>query len=290
MEMKKAEMAMRKAEMRMEEQHLQEEEYRHELEMAHLQVNQSKKIKFTPKCFVPYKEGEDPSVYPANSEKAATQWGLAETDLMTCLCSILTGELAAVYHSMPSQEGGITFKDFKAAVFKRFQRGRRSSLGTPPESDLVEAVGNDHFTGHLGDPAEFREETYLNLCSHKNMKLKERVVIPVKQYPKFDIVGKVLGPQGNTIKQLQEETGAKISVLGNGSTRDKTKEEELRKGCDPKYAHLNRDLLVLIEEFGPPCKAYALKARAMEKDRKFLVLKLTKFRKDGDYVGGTVVP
>jgi len=32
-----------------------------------------------------------------------------------------------------------------------------------------------------------------------------------------------LGPQGNTIKRLQEETGAKISVLGKGSMRDKSK-------------------------------------------------------------------
>ena len=36
-------------------------------------------------------------------------------------------------------------------------------------------------------------------------------------------MGKILGPQGNTIKRLQEETGAKISVLGKGSMRDKAK-------------------------------------------------------------------
>nr|KAF6505665.1 KH RNA binding domain containing, signal transduction associated 1 [Rousettus aegyptiacus] len=76
------------------------------------------------------------------------------------------------------------------------------------------------------------EENYLDLFSHKNMKLKERVLIPVKQYPK---------------------------------------EEELRKGGDPKYAHLNMDLHVFIEVFGPPCEAYALMAHAMEEVKKFLV-------------------
>ncbi|XP_039942362.1 KH domain-containing, RNA-binding, signal transduction-associated protein 1 [Hirundo rustica] len=115
------------------------------------------------------------------------------------------------------------------------------------------------------------EENYLDLFSHKNMKLKERVLIPVKQYPKFNFVGKILGPQGNTIKRLQEETGAKISVLGKGSMRDKAKEEELRKGGDPKYAHLNMDLHVFIEVFGPPCEAYGLMAHAMEEVKKFLV-------------------
>ncbi|XP_038016963.1 KH domain-containing, RNA-binding, signal transduction-associated protein 1 [Motacilla alba alba] len=120
-------------------------------------------------------------------------------------------------------------------------------------------------------PKKEEEENYLDLFSHKNMKLKERVLIPVKQYPKFNFVGKILGPQGNTIKRLQEETGAKISVLGKGSMRDKAKEEELRKGGDPKYAHLNMDLHVFIEVFGPPCEAYALMAHAMEEVKKFLV-------------------
>ncbi|XP_078536795.1 KH domain-containing, RNA-binding, signal transduction-associated protein 1 isoform X1 [Lissotriton helveticus] len=114
-------------------------------------------------------------------------------------------------------------------------------------------------------------DTYLDLFSHKNMKLKERILIPVKQYPKFNFVGKILGPQGNTIKRLQEETGAKISVLGKGSMRDKGKEEDLRKGGDPKYAHLNMDLHVFIEVFGPPCEAYTRMSHAMEEVKKFLV-------------------
>lgn len=41
--------------------------------------------------------------------------------------------------------------------------------------------------------------------------------------PQVNFVGKLLGPQGNTIKRLQEDTGAKISVLGKGSMRDKNK-------------------------------------------------------------------
>jgi KH domain-containing RNA-binding signal transduction-associated protein 2 len=34
-------------------------------------------------------------------------------------------------------------------------------------------------------------------------------------------VGKLLGPRGNSLKRLQEETGAKMSILGKGSMRDK---------------------------------------------------------------------
>ncbi|MEE6484121.1 hypothetical protein FKM82_013764 [Ascaphus truei] len=122
-----------------------------------------------------------------------------------------------------------------------------------------------------GDDKKDENDPYLDLFSHKNMKLKERVLIPVKLYPKFNFVGKILGPQGNTIKRLQEETGAKISVLGKGSMRDKAKEEELRKGGDPKYSHLNMDLHVFVEVFGPPCEAYTRMSHAMEEVKKFLI-------------------
>lgn len=113
-------------------------------------------------------------------------------------------------------------------------------------------------------------ENYLDLFTTKNIKLKERVLIPVKQYPKFNFVGKILGPQGNTIKRLQEETGAKISVLGKGSMRDKTKEDGLRKSGEPKYAHLSMELHVFIEVFAPVPDAYLRMAHAMGEIKKFL--------------------
>ncbi|KAI5607767.1 KH domain-containing, RNA-binding, signal transduction-associated protein 1, partial [Silurus asotus] len=120
------------------------------------------------------------------------------------------------------------------------------------------------------DEPEKDNETYLDLFTAKNIKLKERVLIPVKQYPKFNFVGKILGPQGNTIKRLQEETGAKISVLGKGSMRDKAKEESLRKSGEPKYAHLSMELHVFIEVFAPAPEAYMRMANAMEEVKKFL--------------------
>ncbi|KAG5265643.1 hypothetical protein AALO_G00244740 [Alosa alosa] len=121
-----------------------------------------------------------------------------------------------------------------------------------------------------GEPKK-EAETYLDLFSTKNVRVKERVLIPVKQYPRFNFVGKILGPQGNTIKRLQEDTGAKISVLGRGSMRDKNKEEELRKGGEPKYAHLAMELHVFIEVYAPIPEAYLRMAHAMEEVKKFLV-------------------
>uniref|UniRef100_A0A8C8DLM6 KH RNA binding domain containing, signal transduction associated 3 n=1 Tax=Oryzias sinensis TaxID=183150 RepID=A0A8C8DLM6_9TELE len=40
----------------------------------------------------------------------------------------------------------------------------------------------------------------------------------------FNFVGKLLGPRGNSLKRLQEDTLTKMSILGKGSMRDKEKE------------------------------------------------------------------
>ncbi|XP_029451534.1 KH domain-containing, RNA-binding, signal transduction-associated protein 2 isoform X2 [Rhinatrema bivittatum] len=118
---------------------------------------------------------------------------------------------------------------------------------------------------------EDEEKKYLDIISNKNIKLTEKVLIPVKQYPKFNFVGKLLGPRGNSLKRLQEETGAKMSILGKGSMRDKAKEEELRKSGEAKYAHLSDELHVLIEVFAPPGEAYSRMSHALEEIKKFLV-------------------
>lgn len=42
-------------------------------------------------------------------------------------------------------------------------------------------------------------------------------------FSQFNFVGKLLGPRGNSLKRLQEETLTKMSILGKGSMRDKAK-------------------------------------------------------------------
>lgn len=47
-------------------------------------------------------------------------------------------------------------------------------------------------------------------------------------------------------------------------------EEGLRKGGEPKYAHLSMELHVFIEVFAPVPEAYLRMAHAMEEVKKFL--------------------
>ncbi|GLH08922.1 Protein held out wings [Gryllus bimaculatus] len=87
----------------------------------------------------------------------------------------------------------------------------------------------------------------------------------------FNFVGKLLGPKGNSMKRLQEDTMTKMAVLGRGSMKDKQKEEELRLSMDPKYAHLSDDLHVEIAAFAPPAEAHARIAYALAEVRKYLI-------------------
>ena len=87
----------------------------------------------------------------------------------------------------------------------------------------------------------------------------------------FNFVGKLLGPKGNSLKRLQEETLTKMAVLGKGSMRDKAKEEEMRLGKDPKYHHLNGELHVEIVAFAPPAEAHARMSYALTEVRKYLI-------------------
>ncbi|CAI5689981.1 unnamed protein product [Oreochromis niloticus] len=76
------------------------------------------------------------------------------------------------------------------------------------------------------------EEKFIDVVINKNMKLGQKVLIPVKQFPK---------------------------------------EEELRQSGEAKYHHLNEDLHVLIEIFAPPAEAYARMGHALEEIKKFLI-------------------
>ncbi|XP_047140937.2 KH domain-containing, RNA-binding, signal transduction-associated protein 2 isoform X1 [Hydra vulgaris] len=125
------------------------------------------------------------------------------------------------------------------------------------------------------EPSNNRKPRYKSytgaVVNEEVVKLTEKVVVPVKEYPKFNFVGKLLGPRDNTLKRLQQATQTRMSVLGRGSTRDKAKEEELRNSGESKYDHLKEPLHVLIEVEGPKSEAHARLAAALAEIKKYMV-------------------
>ncbi|KAK8406716.1 hypothetical protein O3P69_007353 [Scylla paramamosain] len=115
------------------------------------------------------------------------------------------------------------------------------------------------------------ERKMADVTKDKAIKLTVRVLVPVRDHPKFNFVGKLLGPKGNSLKRLQEETMTKMAILGRGSMRDKQKEEELRQSGDPKFGHLSEDLHVEVTAVAPPAEAHARIAYALTEIRRYLV-------------------
>ncbi|KAM8999366.1 KH domain-containing RNA-binding protein QKI isoform 2-T2 [Sarcophilus harrisii] len=105
------------------------------------------------------------------------------------------------------------------------------------------------------------------------VQLQEKLYVPVKEYPDFNFVGRILGPRGLTAKQLEAETGCKIMVRGKGSMRDKKKEEQNRG--KPNWEHLNEDLHVLITVEDAQNRAEIKLKRAVEEVKKLLVPAVT---------------
>ncbi|XP_063986529.1 KH domain-containing, RNA-binding, signal transduction-associated protein 3-like isoform X3 [Diachasmimorpha longicaudata] len=124
-------------------------------------------------------------------------------------------------------------------------------------------------TQAIGKP--IRDPKYVDIYREKPIRVSVKVLVPVREHPKFNFVGKLLGPKGNSMKRLQEETMCKMAVLGRGSMKDRQKEEECRQSLDPKYAHLADDLHVEIAALAPPAEAHARIAFALAEVRKYLI-------------------
>lgn len=51
-------------------------------------------------------------------------------------------------------------------------------------------------------------------------KTQEKVYIPDKEFPEINFIGQLIGPRGNTLKNMESESGAKISIRGRGSVKE----------------------------------------------------------------------
>ena len=75
----------------------------------------------------------------------------------------------------------------------------------------------------------------------------------------FNFIGRLLGPRGVTLKNLQNKSGCRLYIRGRGSLRFKDIHQEQLKANLPGFEHLREALHVLIEYDGPAdSKASAL--------------------------------
>ena len=115
-------------------------------------------------------------------------------------------------------------------------------------SSEIEFLGIVHFVFHFTSHTEINR---LSSAGDPSQPQSEKIFVSFDDQKKFNLIGRLLGPKGLTLKRIQAETNTKMSILGRGSIKDRNKEEELRNSGNPAYAHLREDLHVLIEATPP---------------------------------------
>uniref|UniRef100_A0A915EHY1 K Homology domain-containing protein n=1 Tax=Ditylenchus dipsaci TaxID=166011 RepID=A0A915EHY1_9BILA len=97
---------------------------------------------------------------------------------------------------------------------------------------------------------------WLEVDIGKPIKVTKKILIPSFRHPKFNFVGKVLGPKGTTLQNIAKQYKCHVYILGRGSTRDRAKEQELLQSGDPQFAHYGGPLHVKVETTAAPAIAY----------------------------------
>ncbi|XP_078373231.1 protein quaking-A-like [Oculina patagonica] len=133
----------------------------------------------------------------------------------------------------------------------------------------INRVRNELFHGVVkNEPDGEYTELQLPTPAGPRVKLTEKVFAPVKEYPKFNFVGRVIGPRGMTLRAVESTTGCKLLVRGKGSMKDKKLEEEKRG--QPNYEHLDEDLHVLLSVEDTEDRAKLRLAKAVDKVKELL--------------------
>ncbi|GFP99784.1 kh domain-containing protein at2g38610 [Phtheirospermum japonicum] len=165
------------------------------------------------------------------------------------ICSrLLNQEILRVTGMMPTQS------------FGEFERLRHRSPSPMASTNHFPNVAGTGLTGWNGLPRELimtqqRMGVHHGMTmdwqgapaspSSYNVKRILRLDIPVDNYPNFNFVGRLLGPRGNSLKQVEITTGCRVFIRGKGSIKDTDKEDKLRGR--PGYEHLSESLHILIE-------------------------------------------
>ncbi|PNT67182.1 KH domain-containing protein At5g56140 isoform X2 [Brachypodium distachyon] len=105
-------------------------------------------------------------------------------------------------HGSPLLNGGAFSNGRPADVngwAPRFSSERLGIFDSPPSENGLNAQGNS--SGFI-------------------VKKMMRMDIPTNNYPNFNIVGRLLGPRGNSLKRVEAATSCRVLIRGRGSIKD----------------------------------------------------------------------
>jgi len=89
---------------------------------------------------------------------------------------------------------------------------------------LIEAaMANDpsfRCVGSIRDCADAPSPPQEYMSRLRGGRAQDKVFIPVKEFPEINFFGLLVGPRGNSLKKMERESGAKISIRGKGSVKE----------------------------------------------------------------------
>ncbi|CAJ0949164.1 unnamed protein product, partial [Mesorhabditis belari] len=137
------------------------------------------------------------------------------------------------------------------------------SLLNQLQSPLNVLNGSPNFCSSAPSPTSFSPPSLINLstpirvytanllkgCIEVKMdngeyEFRQKIPIPQTTNAHCNFIGRILGPRGISVKQLESETGCSILIRGEGSVKDSEREARLR-GM-PGWEHLVESLHVLV--------------------------------------------
>ncbi|WOO77406.1 Branchpoint-bridging protein [Vanrija pseudolonga] len=96
--------------------------------------------------------------------------------------------------------------------------GRRSNTREIRYRQKLEDERNRLVDRAMKNDPNFRPP--IEMQQRRNGRPMEKVYIPVHEFPEINFFGLLVGPRGNSLKRMERESGAKISIRGKGSVKD----------------------------------------------------------------------
>ncbi|SCU90171.1 LADA_0F02300g1_1 [Lachancea dasiensis] len=95
-------------------------------------------------------------------------------------------------------------------------------------------------------------------------KFQDKYYIPIHDFPGINFMGLLLGPRGNTLRNLQEDSGCKISIRGQGSVKEGKSAAELPKGAmnfeEPLHCIISADSEDKVQKGIKACEGVVIRA------------------------------
>ncbi|KAI9600928.1 hypothetical protein H4Q26_000722 [Puccinia striiformis f. sp. tritici PST-130] len=163
---------------------------------------------------------------PPTERKRKSRWG-AESEKVN-----VAGLPVAINGTIDAAE-----LDRYAATLRLEQVNNKLRNGdvVPPEKERSPSPPPTYDGQAYRPPLDF--EAQKKFGGNRSGRPSDKVYIPIKEFPEIKFFGLLVGPRGNSLKKMEGESGAKISIRGRGSVKEGKGRKEEFAGDDDDEMH-----------------------------------------------------